>query len=70
MCASDYAMGPLFKTVRESNPNGAPASQAECRQLVGFFVNGYDIEDIIRVVIKFYDDNWFSKVENHKTQPN
>lgn len=61
MCATDCAMGPLFETVRESSTNEKSALKSERRHLVGFFVNGNDMEDVFRVVIKFYEDNWFSK---------
>ena len=59
MCATNYAMGPLFKTVREPSINENSVSQSGRRHLVGFFVNGNDMEDVFRVVIKFYEDNLF-----------
>lgn len=66
MCATNDAMAPLFEIVREPSTNDNSVSQSGRRNLVGFFVNGNDMEDVFRVVIKFYEDNWFSKCGNHQ----
>jgi hypothetical protein len=31
------------------------------RLLVGYVADGKDVEDVVRTVIKFYEDNWFFK---------
>ena len=57
MCVTTYAMGSLHKTVKE-NVTTSPSTR---RQLIGLSVNGHDMDDVILSVIKFYEDNWFSK---------
>jgi hypothetical protein len=49
MCVTDQAMGTLHK------------SKSGNRVVVGYFADGKDIEDVIRTVIEFYEDNWFRK---------
>jgi len=49
MCVTDQAMGTLHK------------SKSGTRVVVGYFADGKDVEDVIRAVIKFYEDNWFRK---------
>lgn len=48
MCVTDTAMAALH----ESNGH---------RRLAGYFADGKDVEDAIRSVIEFYEENWFSK---------
>jgi hypothetical protein len=61
MCVTDYERT-LHKTVRCNNPT----SPYTHRQLVGLIVNGNDMENVIRLVIKFYEDSWFSKSGNQE----
>ena len=49
LCVTDQAMGVLHK------------SKVGSRVVVGYFADGKDVEDVIRAVIKFYEDNWFRK---------
>ena len=49
MCATDSAMGALYK------------SKSGRRFLVGYFADGKDVEEVVRAVIKFYEEKWFNK---------
>lgn len=52
MCATDSAMGVLYKR------------NSDRRFLVGYFADGKDIEEVVRAVIKFYEEKWFHKTES------
>jgi hypothetical protein len=49
MCATDTAMAVLHES-----ENGR-------RALVGYYADGKDVEDVIRAVIEFYEEKWFSR---------
>ena len=54
MCLTDTAMGALHK------------SKSGNRVVVGYFADGKDVEDVIRAVIQFYEDNWFQNGMSNK----
>lgn len=64
MCVTETAMGALYKSVKDPVSNLDSALKPDGRRLVGYFANGKDIEDVIRAVIKFYEDKWFQKDGN------
>ena len=49
MCKTYAAMATLHETTSGN------------RIVVGYFADGKDVEDVIRAVIQFYEDNWFRK---------
>ncbi|MCI0400058.1 MAG: hypothetical protein L0Y67_03915 [Gammaproteobacteria bacterium] len=61
MCVTDHAMGALYKSVKDTASSGNSVSKSD-RRLVGYFADGKDVEDVIRAVIKFYEEKWFRNV--------
>lgn len=61
MCITDKAMGTLYKSVKNPASDRGSVSKSDGRRLVSYFANGKDVEDVIRAVIKFYEDKWFQK---------
>jgi hypothetical protein len=64
MLVTDKAMGVLYKSVKDTASDRSSVSKSDGRRLVGYFADGKDVEDVIRAVIKFYEDKWFQKDRN------
>lgn len=64
MSRSESAMGALYGGKIDDWPDVDSVTNFDRGPPIAYFVDGHDVEDVIRVVIKFYDENWFKKWGN------
>lgn len=50
-------------SVKKPESDGGLNSKPDGRRVAGYFASGKDVEDVIRAVIKFYEDKWFQKTD-------
>ncbi len=65
MSRSESAMGALYGATIDDWPEIDFVTDFDRGPPMAYFVDGHDVEDVIRTVIKFYDENWFHKRGNH-----
>jgi len=53
------AMATLYRSPITLRPDANPVSGSSRRTTEAYFVDGRDLEDVIRAVVKFYADGWF-----------
>jgi hypothetical protein len=61
MSQSDSAMAAIFGANFDDWPDIDSVTDFDRGPPIAYFVDGRDVNDVIRVVIKFYDENWFQK---------
>jgi hypothetical protein len=59
MSASDHVMGTLHQRTVDDRPDVDSVSDFDRDYATAYSVDERDVEDVIRVVIKFYEDQWF-----------
>ena len=59
MSQSKPAMGALYGAKISDWPDINSVTNVSRGPPIAYFVDGHDIEDVIRAVIRFYDENWF-----------
>jgi len=63
MSTTGSAMGTLHRSTIDDWPDVNSVSDFDLGPPTAYFVDSRDVEDIIPVVIKFYDDHWFQKAQ-------
>jgi len=61
MSPSQSAMGALYGGRIDDWPDVDSVTDFDRGPPIAYFVDGHDVADIIRTVIKFYDENWFQE---------
>jgi hypothetical protein len=61
MRATNHVMGVLHERAGGTGLDVKSASKSDGKLPAGFSVDNDDIEDVIQVVIKFYENKWFRK---------
>jgi hypothetical protein len=58
-------MGALYGPKIDDWPDIDSVTDFDRGPPIAYFVDGHDVEDVIRAVIKFYDENWFHRRGDH-----
>lgn len=61
MSSSRTAMGTLYGSKVDDWPDVDSVMNVDRGSPTAYFVDGHDVEDVIRAVIRFYDEQWFQK---------
>jgi hypothetical protein len=64
MRADVEATGALYGANIDDWPDVDAVTDFDRGAPLAYFVDGKDVEDVIPVVIKFYEDNWFNKTRS------
>nr|MBI3611909.1 hypothetical protein [Nitrospirota bacterium] len=67
MSATDGAMGALYTSKIDDWSDFDSVTSFDRGFPTAYFVDGRDVEDVIRAVIKFYENEWFRKHPRHDT---
>jgi hypothetical protein len=59
------AMGALYGSNIDDWPDMDAVTDFDRGAPLAYFVDGRDVEDVIPVVIKYYEDNWFQKKKDN-----
>jgi hypothetical protein len=62
MKASSFAMAPSYGAKLDDWPELDSIMSMERGPPTAYFVDGMDIDDVLRAVIEFYESRWFSKL--------
>jgi len=59
MCATESAMGALHERPIDNWPDIDSVLDFDRGAPTAYFVDGRDMDDVIRAVVKFYEEHWF-----------
>ena len=65
MLQSESVMGALYKRKIDDWPNIDSVTNFDRGPPIAYFVDSQDVEEVIRIVIRFYDEHWFKNQEKN-----